>query len=633
MNSHDLIDNLARPLSKRRAIAPPDVCLRVCLLVGILGLALFLWTSAVRPAFAHRLLQTTPPHTHTVQQGETLSQIAEKYHVALNVLMFYNGISEPNDIYVGQNLELPPPATPTPADTYQVKAGETLSQIAEAQHVALDELMQLNDISNPDSVYRGQMLHLPSKNLTRTATPTATATSARGIATQSTTATTATPTPTETTAIPTPTATSTIVQTSATRAATYTVQAGETLSQIAEAQAVNLAELMQLNDISNANTIYQGQVLRLPSDPASSQTATDTPTNMPTETATPTATATDTPTAETTAATNTPEAENAASPINPIASLNQTYVASSGDTLSRIALHNGVDLEALRRINHMSGQNYISVGMTLTLPATGNELHVPSHEQQYVVQPGDSLGRIAQQFDRTLTEMLLANYLSNPNDIYPGQSLIIPKQAVASKPAVQVGPPRRGFYYYKVQSGDTLSQIGQRFDSNGLAILDYNDLPNAETVYSGLEVRIPFGPPPLPVQLPPAPASGTRFMVSVSRQQCLIFQGSRIVYTWPCSTGYGVWKTRIGTFAVQSMFDIAKSQAYQLDMPFWLGIYNVGTYENGIHGLPTRWDNGKKLWEGLIGQPATFGCAMLDDENAKKLYQMAYIGMQVYIVN
>ena len=62
---------------------------------------------------------------------------------------------------------------------------------------------------------------------------------------------------------------------------------------------------------------------------------------------------------------------------------------------------------------------------------------------------------------------------------------------------------------------------------------------------------------------------------------------------------------------------MAKSTAYELDMPYWLGIYDVGTFENGIHGLPLRWD---KIWEGFIGQPAYFGCAMLADKEAQTLY-------------
>jgi lipoprotein-anchoring transpeptidase ErfK/SrfK len=68
-------------------------------------------------------------------------------------------------------------------------------------------------------------------------------------------------------------------------------------------------------------------------------------------------------------------------------------------------------------------------------------------------------------------------------------------------------------------------------------------------------------------------------------------------------------------------------------MPYWLGIYNVGDYENGIHGLPVEWDTGKKIWERLIGEPATFGCAMLDDRDAAVLFEMAYIGMPVHVIH
>ncbi len=77
---------------------------------------------------------------------------------------------------------------------------------------------------------------------------------------------------------------------------------------------------------------------------------------------------------------------------------------------------------------------------------------------------------------------------------------------------------------------------------------------------------------------------------------------------------------------------MAKSSAYELDMPYWLGIYDVGTFENGIHGLPIRWDTDEKIWEGLIGQPATFGCAMLEDEDAETLYDLAFLGMPIHIV-
>jgi hypothetical protein len=59
----------------------------------------------------------------------------------------------------------------------------------------------------------------------------------------------------------------------------------------------------------------------------------------------------------------------------------------------------------------------------------------------------------------------------------------------------------------------------------------------------------------------------------------------------------------------------------------------VGAYENGIHGIPVESSTGEKLWDTLVGQPATFGCAMLLDDNAKTLFDLAYIGMPVHIVD
>jgi LysM repeat protein len=205
-------------------------------------------------------------------------------------------------------------------------------------------------------------------------------------------------------------------------------------------------------------------------------------------------------------------------------------------------------------------------------------------------------------------------------------------QAVEEPLPAQIGPPRAGFFYYTVKPGDTLSELARDFDSTVLALLEYNDLPDEQTVFRGLELKIPYGPPVLPDAAPPVPRSGTRFVVSLSRQQCWVIQGEQLRYAWTCSTGYGEWITRIGTFAVQTKQEMAKSTAYQLDMPYWLGIYDVGAYENGIHGLPVLWKTGEKIWSTQIGQPATFGCAMLDDDDAATLFDLAYLGMPVHIV-
>lgn len=55
---------------------------------------------------------TTEPYVpifYTVQRGDTVSRIAGMYNVDAQALLDLNGISDPNKLYAGQTIELPPP--------------------------------------------------------------------------------------------------------------------------------------------------------------------------------------------------------------------------------------------------------------------------------------------------------------------------------------------------------------------------------------------------------------------------------------------------------------------------------------------------------------------------------------------
>lgn len=64
-----------------------------------------------------------------------------------------------NHLSKEDNSSLPPPVS-TP--TYLVKAGDTLSEIALQYGVTVDELVSINHITNPNLIYPGQILKLPS---------------------------------------------------------------------------------------------------------------------------------------------------------------------------------------------------------------------------------------------------------------------------------------------------------------------------------------------------------------------------------------------------------------------------------------------------------------------------------------
>jgi LysM repeat protein len=57
----------------------------------------------------------------------------------------------------------------------------------------------------------------------------------------------------------------------------------------------------------------------------------------------------------------------------------------------------------------------------------------PSGQQTYVIQPGDSLGRIAANHGVSVDELARVNNLSDPNFIIAGQSLIIPSEGMAAQ--------------------------------------------------------------------------------------------------------------------------------------------------------------------------------------------------------
>ena len=67
-------------------------------------------------------------------------------------------------------------------------------------------------------------------------------------------------------------------------------------------------------------------------------------------------------------------------------------------------------------------------------------------------------------------------------------------------------------------------------------------------------------------------------------------------------------------------------------MPYWLGLYQAGSTENGIHGMPWDAETEAPTWEGSVGIPITFGCIMVSNEHAKLLYDMSYVGMPVTIL-
>lgn len=99
-----------------------------------------------------------------VEAGDTLSTIAERHDVTVAELIDWNDIADPDRIFVGATLIVSAPADGTPsvanAGSHVVTAGETLGGIAHRYGSTIGALVAANDLPDANRIFPGQALHL-----------------------------------------------------------------------------------------------------------------------------------------------------------------------------------------------------------------------------------------------------------------------------------------------------------------------------------------------------------------------------------------------------------------------------------------------------------------------------------------
>ncbi len=188
----------------------------------------------------------------------------------------------------------------------------------------------------------------------------------------------------------------------------YTVQAGDTLYKIANQYGVTVADIIELNNLGTT-VLTIGQQLLIP--------------NQPTDTTT-------------------------------------TYTVKAGDSLWKIANQYGVTVDDIISANNLTTTT-LQIGQVLTIPTGTTPVPPQENYTSYTVKAGDSLWKIANQYNTTVDAIKQLNNLTS-NTLSIGQVLKI--------------PTKENYINYTVKAGDSLWKIANQYNTTVDQIKQINGL-------------------------------------------------------------------------------------------------------------------------------------------------------------
>ncbi|MFP4458681.1 MAG: LysM peptidoglycan-binding domain-containing protein [Candidatus Zixiibacteriota bacterium] len=286
---------------------------------------------------------------------------------------------------------------------HKVKHGESLSLIAHKYGTSISALVKANQISNQHKLSIGQTLMVPVKS---TSSPSKVASAVSQSKKSSSRSKNASPPSSSSSA-------STVKRTSnySGESGTYKVKRGDTPSEIADKYGISLTSLYNANDMNRRSVIRVGQALNIPIDNLTSGSGSY-----------------------------------------------REYTVRQGDTPLHIAVQNNMTLNEFLTLNDMDKNGRIYPGQKLKVKGgSGNKAKI-THK----VKTGESLWSIAKKYNVRVSDIVYWNgYGSNSPVLQPGDKVAIMTE---NKSADSDNLSSKQKTYHTVRAGDNLWKIANKYD-------------------------------------------------------------------------------------------------------------------------------------------------------------------------
>ena len=169
-----------------------------------------------------------------------------------------------------------------------------------------------------------------------------------------------------------------------------------------------------------------------------------------------------------------------------------TIIAKRGDTLLKISKQYGVPLKELMYKNNLNDATRIIEGKAIVIPLKNKEKDYKADNPIYKVVEGDTLYKIARNYNVNLQDIIDLNNLGNNSFLELGQIILLPQGATNKKVIIKknIKLASKKVFYHQTSKSEDLSIISEIHKITKEEINILNNLNNTVKINPNIKLKI-----------------------------------------------------------------------------------------------------------------------------------------------